>query len=123
LTGVTRYRVIVCRGPECGDRRGSADLHAELGRQIERLGLSSRVELDWQSCFGRCQSGPNIMVREVSANDTSPFRFSVLLPTNTGEVVLYNAVRIEELGRILYDHIVGGRPIRAMIGRRPPGEP
>ena len=118
---MTRYRVIVCRGPECGDRRGSAALHAELSRQIEQLGLTSRVELDWQSCFGRCQSGPNIMVREVGANDTNAFRFTVLLPTNSGEVVLYNAVRIEELGRILRDHVMGGRPIRAMMGRKPRG--
>jgi len=117
----TRYRVIVCRGPECGERRGSAALYAELERQIELNGLAGRVELDWQSCFGRCQSGPNIMVREASEHDAGPARFTVLLPTNTGEAVLYNAVRIEELGRILRDHVVGGRPIRAMMGRKPPG--
>ncbi|HJZ86669.1 MAG TPA: hypothetical protein VKN99_15935 [Polyangia bacterium] len=121
MTGPPRYRVIVCRGPECGDRRGSGALYAELDRLLRLHGLETRVELDWQSCFGRCQSGPNIMVRLLGADDRSTFRFTVLLPSSTGEAVLYNAVRLEELPRILLDHVIGGRPIRALIGRRPRG--
>ena len=114
-----RYRIVVCRGPECGDRRDSQALYAELERLITARGLRGKVELEWQSCFGRCQSGPNILVRLITQADASPFRMSVLLPSANGDAVLYNGVRLEELGRLLEDHVVGGRPVRAMINRKP----
>jgi (2Fe-2S) ferredoxin len=114
-----RYRVVVCRGPECGEKRGSALLYAELERLVRARGLAPRVELEWQSCFGRCQSGPNVLVRVVNAADNGPRRFSVLLPTTGGDSVLYNAVRLEEIAQILEHHILGGRPIRAMLNRKP----
>jgi (2Fe-2S) ferredoxin len=88
---------------------------------VRARGLSHRVELEWQSCFGRCQSGPNVLVRVVSAADAGPRRFSVFLPMTGGDAVLYNAVRFEELAQILEDHILGGRPIRAMLNRKPKG--
>jgi (2Fe-2S) ferredoxin len=114
-----RYRIVVCRGPECGDRRDSATLYAELARLVATRNLAGRVELEWQSCFGRCQSGPNILVRLVTGADESPFRMSVLLPSASGDAVLYNDVHLEELARILEDHVIGGRPVRAMINRKP----
>ena len=115
-----RYRIVVCRGPECGDKRGSSALHAELGRLIAARGLTARCELEWQSCFGRCQSGPNIMVRLIDKDDKGPLRFTVLLPSASGDSVLYNGVRMEELPRILDDHVVGGRPVRALLVRKKP---
>jgi (2Fe-2S) ferredoxin len=119
IRAAERYRIVVCRGPECGDRRDSATLYAELARLIAARNLVGRVELEWQSCFGRCQSGPNILVRLVTAADESPLRMSVLLPSANGDAVLYNDVRLEELARILEDHVIGGRPVRAMINRKP----
>lgn len=62
-----RYRIVVCRGPDCGDRRDSASVHAAFGRALAEAGLGARCELDWQSCFGRCSQGPNVLVREVVA--------------------------------------------------------
>jgi (2Fe-2S) ferredoxin len=113
-----RYRIVVCRGPECGDKRGSSALHAELLRLIAQRGIGPRCELEWQSCFGRCQSGPNIMVRAISKEDAGPLRFTVLLPSASGDSVLYNGVRLEELPRILDDHVFGGRPVRALLARK-----
>jgi len=113
-----RYRIVVCRGPECGDKRGSSALHAELSRLIAARQLGPRVELEWQSCFGRCQSGPNIMVRIITAADQGPLRFTVLLPSASGDSVLYNGMRLEELPRILDDHVIGGRPVRALLARK-----
>jgi NADP-reducing hydrogenase subunit HndC len=113
-----RYRIVVCRGPECGDKRGSSALHGELVRLIRERGLAPRCELEWQSCFGRCQSGPNIMVRTITKEDQGPLRFTVLLPSASGDSVLYNGVRVEELPRILDDHVIGGRPVRALLARK-----
>jgi (2Fe-2S) ferredoxin len=115
-----RYRIIVCRGPECGDKRGSAALYGELARLIKEKDLQSRVELEWQSCFGRCQSGPNIMVRLRTPADDGPLRFTVLLPMANGEAVLYQGMRIEELARLLDDHVKGGQPVRALLRRSGP---
>jgi (2Fe-2S) ferredoxin len=116
-----RWQIVVCRGPECGERRNSAALHAELARLVRARGLEARVELDWQSCFGRCQSGPNILVRSCEAGAAPPPQFAVLLPSAAGDAVLYNGVSTDELARILTDHIGAGRPIRFMINRKPKG--
>jgi (2Fe-2S) ferredoxin len=32
--------------------------------------------------------------------------------------VLYSGVRMEELPRILDDHVIGGRPVRALLVRK-----
>jgi (2Fe-2S) ferredoxin len=116
-----RYRILVCRGPECGDKRGSAALHAELVRLLRMRGLTDRVDLEWQSCFGRCQSGPNMLVRVIRPEDRGVFQFAVLLPSASGDAVLYTSVSMAELQRIIDDHIVGGRPVRALLARRPRG--
>ena len=119
----SRYRIVICHGPECGDKRGSAALQVELLRLIHVLGLEARVEVGRQSCFGRCQSGPNVLVtlQPSGAAGQSRLGLGMFLPLAGSGAVLYNGVRLEELRRILEDHIVGGRPIRAMLRRKLPG--
>ena len=60
-----RYKIIVCRGPECGERLGSSAIYAAFHEAIRLRGLEGRAELAWQSCFGRCRQGPNVLVRPV----------------------------------------------------------
>lgn len=50
----------VCHGPSCNGE-GEA-LGAQLTSYIEDHGHSDVAAQDWQSCFGRCTQGPNIMV-------------------------------------------------------------
>jgi (2Fe-2S) ferredoxin len=64
-----KIRVLVCRGPTCGDLRGSAAIHAELVRHVSVEGLGGEVILDWQSCFGQCQKGPNVLYREAKGRE------------------------------------------------------
>jgi (2Fe-2S) ferredoxin len=120
-SSANRYRIVVCRGPECGDKRDSAVLYQELERLVQENQLGGRVVLEWQSCFGQCRSGPNILVRVVREAKDDPLRLAVLLPTASGESVLYQGVRVEELEQIIQLHIVGGRPIRAMMRRKSEG--
>jgi (2Fe-2S) ferredoxin len=104
-----RCLILVCRGPECGDKRNSAGVHAELKRQIGALPPSNvEVHLDWQSCFGKCARGVNVMVRELRTGEEAMLR--ALLVTGQGGTV-YNAVKPEEVDRILREHVVGGRVI------------
>jgi hypothetical protein len=65
MTSDGGHEVLVCRGPECGDRRFAADIAAEFRRLIKARGLESRVKVDRYCCFGKCRSGPNVLTREI----------------------------------------------------------
>jgi (2Fe-2S) ferredoxin len=105
-----RVQVIVCRGPECGDKRNSAAVHLSLVAEL-RSRLPGHVEctLRWQSCFGQCQKGVNVMVRELRDKDDSFFLSFV--PTPGDGSALYHAVRPGDAARIVDEHVVGGRVI------------
>jgi (2Fe-2S) ferredoxin len=106
-----RYKLIVCRGPECGGKRHSADVHGALAQALGACPLPPGTEavLDWHSCFGRCQRGPNVLVREIMPGENS---FLVaLMPQGAPGAVLYHAVRPNEAPRIVEEHVAGGRPI------------
>ena len=115
-----RYRIVICRGPECGDRRGSAELQASFRAAIDGAGVAGTTELAWQSCFGRCTQGPNVLVRELvdAAAPTLGTGFATL-PGPRGLTALYNRCDAGRATRIVQDHVVGGRIVREYI--EPPG--
>jgi (2Fe-2S) ferredoxin len=120
---VRRYRIIICRGPECGDRRGSALLHEVFRSALEAHHVRERAELVWQSCFGRCKQGPNVLVREmVPAAAAAPVLGTGFAtpPGPRGSTALYNHTDPERVERIVVEHIVGGRIVRELVER--PGE-
>src|SRR5215470_1269850 len=97
-----RYRIVVCRGPECGEQKSSSTLHAEFLAGIRARGLDATVELGWQSCFGRCRQGPNVLVREVRPGE-SRFLLAVA-PVFAGPgAALYSGVTRADVPRILDD--------------------
>jgi (2Fe-2S) ferredoxin len=110
-----RYRIIVCRGPECGERLGSHAIHAAFVAALRLRGLDGRVDLGWQSCFGRCRQGPNVLVRPVSAHES---RFLVAAAPLSGPgTALYSGVTPRDALRIVDEHVVGGRIVRDLIKR------
>jgi len=112
-----RYRVVICRGPECGEVCESQRLHAAFVQEIRRAGLDARVELGWQSCFGRCRQAPNVMVREVRPGERS-FLLAVA-PVFAGPgAALYSGVKLEDVPRIVREHVLAGRLVADLI-RRP----
>ncbi len=100
--------VLVCRGPECGDKRNSAAVHAEFVRLLVTPAPGVEVALDWQSCFGKCQRGVNVLVRENNQGEDAFFRS--FLSAAPGSA-LYNAVKPSEVERILREHVVGGKVV------------
>jgi NADP-reducing hydrogenase subunit HndC len=113
-----RFKIIVCRGPECGDRRGSRLIAEALDRELTSQGLRGNVELAWQSCFGRCTQGPNALVREVlQAPTQAPPRFAfATLPVGTaGKSALYNRLRIGDIAELVSEHIGRGQVVRRLI--------
>jgi hypothetical protein len=106
----TVHEVIVCRGPECGGKRFSADVLASFRKLVKARGLESRVRLDTFCCFGKCFSGPNVLTREVRPGVVAP----VVAMAPGGR--LHLGVAPAQAGAIL-DGLVGGSATLAPLGR------
>lgn len=122
---VRRYRIVICRGPECGDRRGSALLHEVFRTALEAHAVRDRAELVWQSCFGRCTQGPNVLVREMTPPAAAPAPslgtgFATPPGPRGGATALYNHTDPERVERIVVEHIIGGRIVRELVEK--PGD-
>ena len=115
-----RYRIVICRGPECGDRRGSEALYGAFQAALYARDLDGEVEIGWQACFGRCSQGPNVLVRLAPPKEQ---RFTVaLMPVGGGSnAALYNGVTTPDVGRIVDEHLIGGKIVRDLVQR--PGAP
>jgi (2Fe-2S) ferredoxin len=76
------------------------------------------AELVWQSCFGRCSQGPNVLVREVSVEPSQSLGSGfATLPGPRGATALYNRVDATRVERIVIEHIIGGRVVREFVER------
>jgi (2Fe-2S) ferredoxin len=120
LAGLSRcFKLLVCRGPECGEKRGSAAVYDELRRVLADRGVGASVELGWQSCFGRCTQGPNCLVREIiKAPGPQRFVFATMPAPRGGVSALYNGVTSADVADIVDQHVLGGRVVRRLI-RKP----
>jgi len=107
-----RFTILVCRGPECGEKRDSAALVAAFE---QALLPSDEADLGTYSCFGRCRRGPNVLVREVSPTD-NPMMVR-LMPTSGKGAVLYHGVRPAEVRQIVEEHLRQGRKLEHLITR------
>jgi (2Fe-2S) ferredoxin len=101
-----RLTVVVCRGPTCGEKRGSGELAAQLAETIRARGLEDRVQLVDEYCLGHCLRGPNILVQEDGTTEPSAG-------------VLYNRMTAEDLERVIEKHLVGGMAVRILMNRPP----
>ncbi len=112
-----KYTILVCRGPECGDKRHSADVMTALQQAVRSCPLNgNEVKLDLYSCFGKCQRGVNVLVREVLPTD-NPMMLR-LMPTAGGRASLYHRVEPSEARRIVEEHIAAGRPLTEFTQRK-----
>jgi (2Fe-2S) ferredoxin len=114
-----RFQILVCRGPDCGGLRRSGDVFAAFDRTLRtgeaNLG-GNDVLLDQWSCFGKCRSGPNVMVRETRPGES---RFMLMMPQPGPGGALYSGVTPNDAKRILDEHIGAGRIVSALVYRPP----
>jgi (2Fe-2S) ferredoxin len=99
-------------------------LHEVFRSALEAHHARDRAELVWQSCFGRCTQGPNVLVREVGqvAGPGPALGTGFATPPGPrGTTALYNHTDPERVERIVVEHVVGGRIIREFVER--PGDP
>ena len=43
-----RFKIVVCRGPECGEKRSSRGVYDAVAAAVAARGLEQSVKLDWQ---------------------------------------------------------------------------
>jgi (2Fe-2S) ferredoxin len=112
-----KFRILVCRGPECGDRRGSWSIHATLVETLARRGLTEQVTLAWQSCFGRCTQGPNVLVQELAPPRPGErrFLFATMPLGRAGRSALYNGVTAGDVDEIIENHVLRERLVSRLI--------
>lgn len=120
------FRIVICRGPECGDRRGSAVLHDAFRAALAGApGTSDSpspppvVEVAWQSCFGRCTQGPNVLVREILTAPPGGLTSGgfATLPGPRGVTALYNRMEVARVERVVTEHVNRGQVVREFIER------
>lgn len=114
-----RFKIVICRGPECGDRHGSAALHETFRSALAVHGAQEHTELVWQSCFGRCTQGPNVLVREILTSDPGPTLGTgfATLPGPRGTTALYNRIDTQRVAHVVAEHVMGGQIVREYIER------
>jgi (2Fe-2S) ferredoxin len=117
-----KYQILVCKGPECGEKRGSIAIHGAFERELRACPLhGNEATLEQYSCFGRCQRGPNVLVREVKPGENT--RMILLMPTAASGAYLYHGVSPDEARAIVEEHVGRGQPLVALTRRKGPGEP
>lgn len=114
-----RFKIVICRGPECGGRRGSEALHDVFRAALDSHGAQEHTELTWQSCFGRCTQGPNVLIREILTGDAMPTLGSgfATLPGPRGATALYNRMDPPRIERVVAEHVMKGQIVRDYIER------
>jgi (2Fe-2S) ferredoxin len=99
-------------------------LHEVFRSALEEYHVRDRTELVWQSCFGRCTQGPNVLVRELvsQAKAAAPSLGTGFAtpPGPRGATALYNHTDPERVEKIVAEHVVNGRIVREFVER--PGD-
>jgi (2Fe-2S) ferredoxin len=110
-----RYRVSVCRGPDC-TANGSNAVFARAvdARQAERL--LSRCELQRGGCYGLCHLGPNVVIRELTDGPVDPFSSEDFQLTYEPGETYYWRMRPEDIARVMREHVGEGRVIAELVG-------
>ncbi len=121
-----KYRVSVCKGPDC--RRNGADrVYAAVTAAVAQApaNLASRCEVFRGGCYGLCHLGPNLIVREQTGRPRDPLsRDDFQLIHRDGECH-YDAMTPEKVPAIVEQHLTHDQPVEALrsTGEERPAQP
>ena len=86
--------VLVCGGTGCTSS-GSAKIIEALKDELNKNGLTDKIQVVKTGCFGLCALGPIMIV----------------YPEGT----FYSRVKVEEIPRIVEEHFIGGNPVKEFL--------
>lgn len=86
--------ILVCGGTGCTSS-GSPKIIEKLKKELAEKGLTDKVQIVKTGCFGLCELGPIMIV----------------YPEGT----FYSRVDIDEIPRIVDEHIIGGKPVKEFL--------
>ncbi|MCK9261007.1 MAG: ferredoxin [Azoarcus sp.] len=101
--GSYRRHLLVCTGPRCSANSDPQALFDSLGEHFKRAGLDAgalRVKRTRASCFAACKGGPILCVQP--------------------DGVWYYNVTLENMQRIVDQHLVGGKVVTDLIFHQGP---
>jgi (2Fe-2S) ferredoxin len=111
----TRYRVSVCRGPDC-TANGSNPVYAHAQKVCREEKLDSKCDLRRGGCYGLCHLGPNVVVRQLKSGPVDPFDADDFQLTFEPGEVYYWKMRPEDVERVLKRHVGQGQPVPELVG-------
>ncbi len=86
--------ILVCGGTGCTSS-GSPKIIEKLENELAEKGLTDKIQIVKTGCFGLCELGPIMIV----------------YPEGT----FYSRVDINEIPRIVDEHIIGGKPVKEFL--------
>ena len=110
-----RYRVAICKGPDCrGNGADALFRHAQA--TAIALGLGTRCELYRAGCFGLCENGINVVVRENDGRPRDPLSADDYALTHAPGETYYSAMTPERIDRVLAEHVDRDEVVVELIG-------
>lgn len=105
-----RFQILVCDGPSCGVTHESERFKAQIAaRRDADPGLAERVSCVDFTCFGFCDDGPNLLVRELAPGE-HPWK-EPKPGAIEGVRGLYLGNDEAKVDRILDEHVLRGAPL------------
>jgi (2Fe-2S) ferredoxin len=100
--GQYKHHLFVCTSGKTCPTQNSKDVFSALRQAVVEAGIKGEVRVNHAGCLGQCGHGPMVVVYP--------------------EDVWYHAVQPEDAGRIVSEHLQGGRPVEALRYVAPPGD-
>ncbi len=110
-----RWRLSVCRGDRC--RAGGAEAVYEAVRaEAVRLGLGrERCLIGRGGCYGLCELGPNVVLRERGEDDGDPLWIGNYRLLRLAGEFHYWRMDPERVRRVLGEHVGRGEAVADLL--------
>lgn len=107
---VKRYRMAVCKGPDC--TKGGSNAVFETAREKAPAGC----EVYRGGCFGLCHLGPNVVLREDTGGKRDPFSREDFELLRTASETYYWHMDPAKVARVMERHVGEGERQADLVG-------
>jgi (2Fe-2S) ferredoxin len=104
-----RFRLSVCKGPDCR-ARGSDAVFTAIQTELATRQLTLHCLVGRGGCYGLCHFGPNVVVRPDTGRPMDPLAPENYRLMGTPGEVHYAEMTVEKAGELVREHIGEGLP-------------